>query len=149
MSRTDTILKLHAVLIERRDALRRALAGDLSLLKKLRHQTAGDTIDAALDSITDEISSQLAEVESGELNRIEHAIERMRDGCYGKCESCGTSISAPRLNALPYATLCIECQREAENHADSEAAGIDWGQTIDSSGSDNNLLDQGIEPDTL
>jgi glutamate dehydrogenase (NADP+) len=63
------------VLIRRRDALRKALAGDLSLLKELRQQSVGDVVDAALDSAQDEISSQLAEVESRELASIEKALE--------------------------------------------------------------------------
>ena len=71
-------------------------------------------VDAALDSVQDEISSQLAEVESRELTRIEYALERMRNGQFGICEGCGTGIPMARLNALPYATYCIKCQREAE-----------------------------------
>ena len=114
MSRKDAILSMRQVLVKRRDALRKALAGDLSLLKELRAQTSGDMVDAALDSVQDEISSQLAEVESRELTRIEYALERMRNGQFGICEGCGTNIPMARLNALPYATLCIKCQREAE-----------------------------------
>ncbi len=114
MSRKDAILNMHQILIKRRDALRKALAGDLSLLKELRAQSSGDVVDAALDSVQDEISSQLAEVESRELARIEYALERMREGQFGVCEGCGASIPMARLNALPYATYCITCQREAE-----------------------------------
>ena len=114
MSRKDAILSMRQILVKRRDALRKALAGDLSLLKELRAQTSGDMVDAALDSVQDEISSQLAEVESRELSRIEYALERMREGQFGICEGCGTSIPMARLNALPYATYCIKCQREAE-----------------------------------
>ncbi|MEZ6068854.1 MAG: hypothetical protein R3C10_01010 [Pirellulales bacterium] len=47
MARKDAILNMKQVLITRRDALRKALAGDLSLLKELREQSAGDVIDAA------------------------------------------------------------------------------------------------------
>ena len=90
MSRKDAILNMRQILVKRRDALRKALAGDLSLLKELRAQTSGDMVDAALDSVQDEISSQLAEVESRELARIEYALERMRDGQFGICEGCGT-----------------------------------------------------------
>ncbi len=86
MSRKDAILNMHQILIKRRDALRKALAGDLSLLKELRAQSSGDVVDAALDSVQDEISSQLAEVESRELARIEYALERMREGQFGICE---------------------------------------------------------------
>ena len=88
MTRKDAILNLRQVLIKRRNALRKALADDLSLLKELRDQTSGDVIDFALDSAQDEISSQLAEVESRELAQIEGALELMRDGTYGICEGC-------------------------------------------------------------
>ena len=70
MARKDAILNLRQVLIKRRDALRQALAGDLSLLKELREQTSGDVVDFALDSAQDELSSQLAEVESRALAQI-------------------------------------------------------------------------------
>lgn len=114
MARNEAILNLRAILVRRRDALRSALAGDLSLLKELRSGEPGDVMDAALDSAQDEISSQLAEVESRELASIEHALERMRDGDYGLCEVCEGKIPMARLNALPYATICITCQREIE-----------------------------------
>ena len=122
-------------MINRRDALRRVLAGDLSSLKELRRsQSAGDVVDAALDSVQDEISSQLAEVESRELARTENALERMRDGTYGTCESCGCNIPMARLSALPYATLCIKCQREAELDGSAGGGDADWGRLLDTSG---------------
>ena len=114
MARKDSLLNLRAILVRRRDALRSALAGDLSLLKSLRSESPGDVIDAAYDSAQDEISSQLAEAESRELANIENALERMKAGKYGLCEICNGKIPMARLNALPYATVCIECQREIE-----------------------------------
>ena len=54
MARTDQLLKLRSLLIKRRNALRKALAGDLSLLKKLNADTSGDVVDAALDSANSE-----------------------------------------------------------------------------------------------
>jgi len=114
MARKEALLNLHAILVRRRDALRSALMGDLTLLKELRSESPGDVIDAALDSTQDEISSQLAEVESRELASIENALQRMRAGQYGLCEVCNGKIPMARLNALPYATMCIECQRELE-----------------------------------
>ena len=118
MARKEAVSQLRQILIRRRDALRKALAGDLSSLKELRQQTSGDMMDAAMDSAQDEISSQLAEVESRELTNIETALERMRKGDYGRCESCGGPIPLARLQALPYATTCIQCQREAEKNGE-------------------------------
>lgn len=146
-NRKEAILNQHQVLIKRRDALRKALAGDLSLLKELRAQTSGDVVDAALDSVQDEISSQLAEVESRELARIENALERMRQGQYGICEGCGCNIPIARLNALPYATLCIKCQREAEQEGSASRADVDWSRLLDVGNQDNDLSINDIELD--
>ena len=149
MSRKEAILSMRQVLVKRRDALRKALQGDLSLLKELRAQTSGDMVDAALDSVQDEISSQLAEVESRELTRIEYALERMRHGQFGVCEGCNTAIPMARLNALPYATLCIKCQREAESQgsAGNGSNDVDWSRLLDSSSGDSDLSINDIEID--
>lgn len=133
MARKDALSTLRQILIKRRDALRLALAGDLSSLKELRQQTSGDVIDLALDSSHDEINSQLAEVESRELAQIEAALEQMRDGTYGSCQGCEKPIPLARLQALPYATLCIECQREAEKTGNLPGMSQDWGRLLDSS----------------
>ncbi len=147
MSRKEAILNMRQILVKRRDALRKALAGDLSLLKELRAQSSGDMVDAALDSVQDEISSQLAEVESRELSRIEYALERMREGQFGVCEGCGTNIPMARLNALPYATYCIKCQREAERQGANSSADVDWSRLLDSPGGDVDLSINDIELD--
>ncbi|MCC6124530.1 MAG: TraR/DksA family transcriptional regulator [Pirellulales bacterium] len=147
MSRKEAILNIRQILLMRRDALRKALAGDLSLLRELNAQTSGDMVDAALDSVQDEISSQLAEVESRELARIEYALERMREGQFGICEGCGTGIPMARLNALPYATYCIKCQREAERQGATSAADVDWSRLLDVPGADADLSINDIEID--
>ncbi len=131
MARKDSILKLRELLVYRRDALRKALAGDLSMLKSLPEQTGGDVVDAALDAAQDEISSQLAEVESRELAQIENSLERIRQGTYGQCEICEGKIPLARLNALPYAVTCIDCQRASETGG-GISAGKSWGSLIDS-----------------
>lgn len=131
MARKDSILKLRDLLVKRRDALRKALAGDLSLLKALRDQTSGDVVDAALDAAQDEISSKLAEVESRELANIEVALERIRSGSYGACEICNGKIPLPRLTALPYVTTCIECQRASEQAGGGVGYAGDWSRVLD------------------
>jgi DnaK suppressor protein len=138
---------MRKLLITRRDALRKALAGDLSLLKELRQQSVGDVIDAALDSAQDEISSQLAEVESRELARIEKALERMQEGSFGICEGCGGKIPMARLNALPYATYCIECQREMERTGEIPGANEDWSRLTDGGSSDLDVSFNDLEID--
>lgn len=145
MARKDQILKMHNLLVRRRDALRKALAGDLSLLKELRDQQGSDVVDAALDTAQDEISSQLAEVESRELASIEKALDRMREGNYGLCEGCTTKIPLARLNALPYATLCIDCQRQEESGSGGAGQNADWSRVLDSSYADSEVSFSDLE----
>ena len=146
MSRKAAILNLRDVLIKRRDALRKALAGDLSLLMELRAQSGGDSVDQALDAVHDEINSQLAEVQAKELTHIEYALERMRTGQFGTCEGCSTAIPMARLNALPYATYCIKCQREAERQGAGSGKDIDWSRLLDSLDSESDLVLEDVEP---
>lgn len=147
MARKDAILQMRQNLVKRRDALRRALAGDLSSLKELGNQASGDVVDAALDSAQDEINSQLAEVESRELALIEKALDRMQAGLYGVCEMCSVKIPVARLNALPYATLCITCQREIEREGAAGLNDADWGRILDSGSGDSDLTINEIEID--
>src|SRR3954454_19183557 len=115
MARKDALLRLHSRLVARRDALRKALNGDLDGFREYAAlNVVGDSVDAAVDTANDEISTQLVEIESRELGQIEHALQRIVDGVYGRCEFCGGKIAEARLNALPYTNTCIDCQRENE-----------------------------------
>ena len=48
------------------------------------------------------------------LKEVENALRRMEEGAYGRCERCGVEIDFARLKAVPQATLCMTCQRQAE-----------------------------------
>jgi Prokaryotic dksA/traR C4-type zinc finger len=52
-------------------------------------------------------------VEHG-LVEVEHALERVHRGCYGRCQCCGGCIDFERLLALPTAVRCWPCQQSAE-----------------------------------
>lgn len=43
------------------------------------------------------------------LRKVQHALKRIEAGTYGLCESCGEPIPVARLDALPYATFCVDC----------------------------------------
>src|SRR5690606_2291156 len=45
------------------------------------------------------------------LHKVQTALARIEAGEYGLCESCGKEIPVARLDALPYATLCVDCAR--------------------------------------
>ena len=130
MARKDAINKLRQVLVRRREALCRVLAGDLSSLNELRDLSQGDVLDVAVETSRDEISSQLAEVESREIGQIDEALERMKDGSYGKCDGCNKPIPVARLQIIPYATECIECKRKSEGGSDSSPR-WSWNNAMD------------------
>lgn len=130
MNRHESLQKLHGTLLRRRDALKRALEGDLSLLQDLHQHKTGDPLDAAADTVQDELNSQLIEVESRELASIEDAIAKFDTGSYGDCEDCGKPIPMNRLRALPYAVECIDCRRIAEQ-GDSGVAPVLWNRIFD------------------
>jgi|SRR5579864_1032188 len=141
MARKEALLRLHSRLVARRDALRKALNGDLDSLRELASMNAvGDSVDAAVDTANDEINSQLAEIESRELEQIERALLRIRKGVYGRCEFCGNKIAEPRLNALPYTTTCIDCQRENERNGEAFGRGVEdnrWAKLYDKPGDES------------
>ena len=116
MKRLEVTHRMRSILRKRREALLHSLNRDLAGLHGALDQVAvGDLADAAVDAERESISSQLAAVESAELAAIENALQRMEQGQYGCCETCGQAIPMARLQALPYATLCIDCQRQAES----------------------------------
>lgn len=45
------------------------------------------------------------------IEKVEAALGRIDDGSFGRCENCGEAIEAERLDALPYATLCLDDAR--------------------------------------
>jgi RNA polymerase-binding transcription factor DksA len=51
----------------------------------------------------------LSAIESGELSRVNAALERIRAGTYGICERCGSPVSTVRLRAIPWAEHCLRC----------------------------------------
>lgn len=120
MVHTEQIRKVKQQLIRRRESLTRSLAGEIGSLRNLHDSSVGDEIDASLAAEQMELGGQLAEVESRELAKINEALERIKAGRYGKCDSCGGNIKAARLQAVPHATECIDCARAAEGRADHE-----------------------------
>ena len=71
----------------------------------------GDTATATLDR---EIDYSLEENSEHVLRAIDAALQRIEDGTFGICETCGQPISEERLEAIPYATQCIDCRRKGE-----------------------------------
>jgi DnaK suppressor protein len=54
--------------------------------------------------------------------KIRGALQRIEEGTFGMCSSCGQAIGMARLRARPVTDLCIDCQREAEREASGRRA---------------------------
>lgn len=52
-----------------------------------------------------------------QLAEIEHALQKFEEGTYGLCDSCGKPIDPARLEALPQASLCLECKARLAKNA--------------------------------
>ncbi|MFH0963934.1 MAG: TraR/DksA family transcriptional regulator [Planctomycetota bacterium] len=105
---------------------REQLMGDLSqmtdeALGESRQVSNGDVsvmpthmADLGTDVFDQEFTLELMANEREELKEIDRAIERLENGSFGVCDSCGGRIRKTRLKALPHARCCIGCQREME-----------------------------------
>lgn len=70
--------------------------------------------DTATETVEREIGNTLEEHDERLLGAIDSALQRIEDGTYGKCVNCGAPIPEERLEAMPWATLCIDCKRKEE-----------------------------------
>jgi len=70
--------------------------------------------DMATETVDREIDYTLEEHDERLLQSIDAALARIDDGTYGKCVNCGAQIPEERLEAMPWATLCIDCKRREE-----------------------------------
>jgi RNA polymerase-binding protein DksA len=110
------------LLLDERARVERAIAG-------LRDEHPG-SLDDEVEEVTGSTDNHSAETASATLGReidytlgensetvlgeIDAALARIEDGTYGTCTNCGKEIPLERLEAYPWASLCIDCKRLAE-----------------------------------
>ena len=70
--------------------------------------------DTATETVDREIDYTLEASDGRLLADIDAALGRIEKGTYGTCVNCGAQIPPERLEAMPWATLCIECKRKEE-----------------------------------
>ncbi len=111
------------------EALRARLRGDVSTmadaaLRKTRAEASGDLssmpihmADIGSDAYEQEFTLSLMASEEGTLELVEQALDRIRAKTFGSCEDCGSVISKKRLEAIPFAALCIRCAEKQEQPA--------------------------------
>jgi RNA polymerase-binding protein DksA len=89
---------------------------DLQGLMRDAGEGAGDDqADAGASIFGREYEMSLVANSRDKLDQVEHALERLDNGTYGICESCGNPIGKMRLQAAPRATLCLACKTRQEH----------------------------------
>jgi DnaK suppressor protein len=73
-----------------------------------------DIADRAASSYNKEFLFHQSNNDRQLLNMVETALDRIREGSFGECISCGKEINAKRLEAVPWTRHCIECQEKLE-----------------------------------
>jgi len=90
-------------------------------LKKSQKDASGDIsgytyhmADVATDAYDREFSLGLASNEQNLLYELDDALKKIDEGTFGICEECNSLITKIRLKAVPYARLCVKCQKKKE-----------------------------------
>ena len=110
---TDELKTLKGVLEEQLEALLSQSRDAVKAITEVRENDA-DPLDLAVTESNRDFTLRMADRERRLLGKIRYALERIQNGEYGACESCGEPITYGRLMARPVATLCIDCKTEAE-----------------------------------
>ena len=120
--RKTELERFRKLLISEKERVTQSLAKREKVIKHTDEQSGMETAKAHSNHMADqgtdeyqyEATIRFATTEGRYLYHIAEALSRIEDGSYGKCETCAKNISLPRLRALPYARLCIDCKEKEE-----------------------------------
>jgi DnaK suppressor protein len=103
------------------EARRRHLADELAELTKPpeagSNLSFGKRIGEGTTEAVERISSTAAARSiAATLAEVDRALEKVDEGTYGRCDNCGQSISSERLEAIPFAALCVTCSARRSAH---------------------------------
>ena len=109
---------LQRMLLGKRQEIMREIEGNLgqSLTEdqQRRLESARDVGDQALMDLDRELGISLMEMRNRKRQAIDEALTRLSEGTYGICAECGIEVSEKRLEAVPFAKLCVQCQSRQE-----------------------------------
>ena len=100
---------------------RKSLLGDAQALERGEAESAGNHsklsshfAELGTDFSSYDVSLACRESVTGEIQEIDDALDLVREGSFGICDMCGQHISSERLEAIPYARLCLPCKKDEE-----------------------------------
>jgi DnaK suppressor protein len=110
----EHIQTLKQFLLEKRADLVDHQATQLNALHSPDKHHLADLEEMASDTADTDSLCAMVDLGSSTLDQIDAALEKISEGTYGSCERCETLIPHDRIEALPFAPLCVECQRQEE-----------------------------------
>jgi DnaK suppressor protein len=99
---------------ERQRELRNAMARSAQDGRDADVESAQDVADRAANSYTKEFLFHQSNNDRQLLQMVDGALDRIREGSFGECISCGNEINPKRLEAVPWTRHCIACQEKLE-----------------------------------
>jgi DnaK suppressor protein len=112
---------------------RNVLADKLTELTPKLRRRDGITIEKTPDALDEvqlaaerELATRNLERETNLLRDVRAALRRVEEGNYGTCLDCEEEISLKRLNAVPWATLCIACQEQDDRRREQGVDEMEW-----------------------
>ncbi|MGH9363832.1 MAG: TraR/DksA family transcriptional regulator [Thermoanaerobaculia bacterium] len=108
------IEKYRRLLHEKKNGLTAELAKTRDAEEETTEEATQDIADKAVSSYTREFLYSLTDAERNTLLQIDQALARIEEGAFGSCQNCGAPMSEKRLNAVPWALHCVDCQELAE-----------------------------------
>ncbi len=106
--------KYRKILLDRRMELQSEIQRKSEEKMSQDRDDAKDTVDQADSNYTTDYNITLTEMLVTQIKEIDEALENMKNGDYGICESCGEEIPEGRLKVRPNAKFCIRCKDEIE-----------------------------------
>ena len=113
-NRAEIFQKIKQQLIKEKDELVKKLKENQTEEFRKLKDDIGDNFDKASQEISMGTMLALSDLDNKKLEDIEIALNKIELGTYGFCEECGDEIPIPRLEYLPFAKYCIDCQEEIE-----------------------------------
>jgi DnaK suppressor protein len=113
---------LNRMLCDRQAEIRSRLRS-LREVMPAKDEVVKDAEEHSMEDFVRDMDVALIVMESETLRRIDDALQRLEDGSYGICADCDDTIAEARLQALPFATLCRDCQEREEADGGARVGG--------------------------
>jgi len=110
----DQLKVFKEMLLKKKASLANYIKTELSELESVDKHHLADLEEMASDTHDTDSVCEIMAVGANTIGQIDQALAKIENGTYGVCEDCGEQISFERLEALPFATLCVDCKKRRE-----------------------------------